>query len=155
MRQRGIRMTLSVLEVFTAVFALLGGIALLTGAFAHSIPQAWLQGTPFQDFTIPGLTLAVVIGGGMLVAAVATVVIRRAWAVLVSLSMGIALIGFEIVEAFTLDAHAIHDPGFGTMLGLQLISGAVGVVISGLAAYVWVLEFRPLHPSIKAGGAVG
>ncbi|GHO82284.1 hypothetical protein [Dictyobacter formicarum] len=80
MKYRGIRITLSVIEVLIGSAAVDGGIALLTDAFHFDrwLPVAWLQGTPFSDYTIPGLFLLLVVGGGMLLAAT-TVFIQREW----------------------------------------------------------------------------
>src|SRR5437588_7473641 len=91
MKHKLVRIALVVLEAFVALSAVAGGIALLTGTFAQGIPVAWLQGTPFSDYTIPGLVLAIVVGGGMGVAAV-TVFTQRGWAVLIWVVGGIVLI---------------------------------------------------------------
>ena len=69
MNHKLVRIALIVVEAFVALGAVAGGIALLTGVFAQGIPVAWLQGTPFSDYTVPGLALAILVGGGMLLAA--------------------------------------------------------------------------------------
>src|SRR5437660_11975090 len=98
MKHKLVRIALVVLEAFVALGAVAGGIALLRGTFAQGIPVAWLQGTPFSDYTIPGLVLAIVVGGGMGVAAI-TVFIHREWAVLISVVAGIFSVGFGVVAA--------------------------------------------------------
>lgn len=50
--------------------ALFGGYGLLSDAEGLGARQSWLQGSPFPDYTIPGLFLLIVIGGGMLLTAV-------------------------------------------------------------------------------------
>ena len=95
MKHKAIRIALVVIEAFIGLGAIGGGIAILTGAFDEWLPVAWLQGTPFSDYTIPGLLLLIVVGGGMLLAAT-TVYIRRKWAVLLSAAMGLVMIGFEV-----------------------------------------------------------
>jgi hypothetical protein len=68
MTHKGIRIALVIIEVFIDLGAIDGSIAILTGAFEQWLPLAWLVGTPFRNYTIPGLILLFVIGGGMLVA---------------------------------------------------------------------------------------
>jgi hypothetical protein len=68
MRHKGRRITLAAVEAFIGLCAVGGGLAILTNAFNFNqwLPLAWLQSTPFSDYTIPGLLLLLVIGGGML-----------------------------------------------------------------------------------------
>lgn len=70
MNHKRIRITLAAIEAFIGLGAVGGGIAILTGAFDQWFPVAWLQGTPFNDYLIPGLVLRIVVGGGMLLAAI-------------------------------------------------------------------------------------
>src|SRR6266699_498580 len=104
MKHKGIRFALVVIEAFIGLGAIGGGIALLIGAFAQWLPVAFLQGTPFSDYTIPGLVLTFVVGGGMLLAA-ATLFLQREWALLLSAAMGLILIGWEIVEVTIIDRY--------------------------------------------------
>jgi len=67
MKHKAMRITIFVLVVFGALTTLAGGIGLLTGAIAA--PLNWLEGSPFVDYTIPGLALAIIVGGSMLFAA--------------------------------------------------------------------------------------
>jgi hypothetical protein len=102
MKHKGIRIALVVSETFIGLSAIYGGVEILTGAFDQYLPAAWLVGTPFSSYTIPGLVLLIVIGGGILLAA-ATVFIQREWAVLVSMLAGLLMAGFEVVEVVSLD----------------------------------------------------
>ncbi|HCJ33420.1 MAG TPA: hypothetical protein DHV65_03855 [Ktedonobacter sp.] len=139
MNHKIVRIALVVIETFVGLGAIAGGIALLTGVFAQGIPVAWLQGTPFSDYTVPGLALAILVGGGMLLAA-ATVFILREWAVLVSAVAGIFMVGFEVVEAANVDSKAGN--GLPLMAGLQVFYFVLGLAIFGLAAYLWMTEYR-------------
>jgi len=139
MKHKLVCIALVVLEAFVALGAVAGGIALLTGTFAQGIPVAWLQGTPFSDYTIPGLVLAIVVGGGMGVAAV-TVFIHREWAVLISVVAGIFMVGFEVVEAASVDSNAGN--GLPLMARLQVFYFVVGLAIFRLATYLWMTEYR-------------
>ena len=57
-----------VLEAVVALSAIGGGIAMLLGA--DKFPVEWLRNTPFNDYTVPALMLAIVVGGSSLIAAV-------------------------------------------------------------------------------------
>jgi hypothetical protein len=64
MKHKVIRIALLVLETFIWTSALAGGIGMVQGvAFGQALPLAWLAGTSFSDFTIPGLVLVMVVGG--------------------------------------------------------------------------------------------
>ena len=66
---RLVRMGLLVLQALIAVTAISGGVALILGslntdlATVLSPPAEYLAGTPFTSYLVPGLILAVVIGG--------------------------------------------------------------------------------------------
>ena len=68
---------LIVVQLFQAVGALAGGAALMASPKGGIIkmPLSYLDGSPFKDFLIPGITLFVVLGVGPLVAA--WVLVRR------------------------------------------------------------------------------
>jgi hypothetical protein len=143
MKHKGIRITLIVIEAFIGLAAIGGGIALLTGAFPPQwLPVAWLAGTPFSDYTIPGLILLIVVGGGMLLAA-ATQFVQREWAVLLSAAMGLIMIGWILVEVAIIDRYeqAIVPP----TVVQQVLFPVLGLVIFVLTAYLWVTEYRRQH----------
>jgi hypothetical protein len=142
-KHKVIRIALLVLETFIWTSALAGGIAILQGAvFGFVLPRAWLAGTPFSDYTIPGLALVIVVGGSALLAA-ATVFIEREWAVLVSVLAGLLMAGFEVVEAVSIDSK--FGDALPTFLGLQLVYFVLGLAIFGLAGFVWMRDYRPQH----------
>ena len=146
MSHKRVRLALVVLELFVALGAVAGGIALLRGTFTRGIPVAWLAGTPFSDYTVPGLVLAVVIGGGMILAA-ATVFIRREWAVLISVLAGMFMSGFEVVEAVSVDSKVAS--GFLLVAGLQICYFLLGLAIFGLATSLWMLEYPHQRASLQ------
>ena len=142
MKHKAIRIALVVIEAIIGLGAIGGGIAILTGVFDQWLPLTWLQGTPFSDYTIPGLILLIVIGGGMLLAA-ATVFIQREWAVLLSALMGLVMIGFEFFEIAIIDRYA--DAIIPSTIVQQALMSGLGLVIFGLASYLWISEYRGQH----------
>ncbi len=142
MKHKVIRIMLAVIEATVGLGAIGGGIAILTGVFDQWLPLAWLQGTPFSDYTIPGLILLIVIGGGMLVAA-ATVFVQHEWAVLLSAAMGLVMIGFEIFEVVIIDRYA--DAIIPSTVAQQALMSGLGLIIFGLASYLWMSEYRQHH----------
>lgn len=68
------RTILLILMAFVAVTAFLGGLALTLGALVPSMatvlspPPDYLVGTPFTSYLLPGLALALVVGGSHAVA---------------------------------------------------------------------------------------
>jgi hypothetical protein len=67
---RPARVVLFVLDAFVALTAIGGGVAIVTGA--DRFPPEWLRGSPFNDYALPGLILAAVVGASAAVAAAAT-----------------------------------------------------------------------------------
>ena len=64
-----LRYSLGGLLAFGALTAFGGGYYGLSGA--PGVPTEWLEGSPFPDYFVPGLFLLVVVGGSLLVAAIA------------------------------------------------------------------------------------
>ena len=64
-----IRYVLGGLLAFGALNAFGGGYYGMAGA--EDVPKEWLEGSPFDDYFIPGLVLFVVVGGSFLAAAIA------------------------------------------------------------------------------------
>jgi len=117
---RAIRVILIVVEILLALNAIGGGIYGLRGA--PEVPRALLQHTPFESYVIPGLFLLIVVGGAMVTAA-ATVLLRPrrgAWA---SLIAGAILILWIIVQVAMI----------GYLSWLQPICLVLGILICVLA----------------------
>jgi hypothetical protein len=80
---------------FNGIGAIGGGIALINGTI--DMPLRLLQGSPFSDYTIPGLILALIVGISSLAAAI--VVWKRAeGAALASIAAGAILLGWIVTE---------------------------------------------------------
>jgi len=91
------RETLIIVLAFNALSAICGGIALMAG-FSRP-PAAWLIHTPFNSYVLPGLLLALIVGGSALMAAAAELA-RKSAAHLLSLSAGIIMCIWIICEMF-------------------------------------------------------
>ena len=95
------RLVLVATELVVGIGALFGGYGLLADAEGLGAKESWLDGSPFADYTIPGLVLLVVIGGGLLTAA-ALAVSGHAAAAGAALVMGVVLLAWGIVETLTI-----------------------------------------------------
>jgi hypothetical protein len=91
---RGVGLLIGLL-LFNGVGAVGGGIALMRGNIG--LPLRLIDGTPFDDYTIPAWILTVVVGGTSLGAA--WLVWRRSqWASVASIVAGGALLGWIVTE---------------------------------------------------------
>ncbi len=134
MKHKRVRIAIGVLAAFIALSAIGGGIAMLIGA--DRFPLEWLRNTPFSDYTIPALVLAIVVGGSSLIAAV-TIFTGRAVGVLASVAAGLIMAVYIVVEVLSLPAPA-RSWVEGVYFGL-------GLLIFGLATYLWMVENRRHH----------
>ena len=92
-------MILIVLTGFLALTAFGGGIGLLANIYAPPVTD--LQGSIFKDFTIPGLSLFVIVGGSALLATI-LLVRKSKFAVLFATVAGIIIMFFEFVEVLVI-----------------------------------------------------
>ena len=132
MKHKIVCIALVALEALVSLSAVVGGVAIVAGAI--QFPLEWLQGTPFSDYTIPGLVLAIVVGGSSLVAA-ATILTGRGVGVLASALAGLIMAGYEVVEVAMID----H------LNWLQVLYFVLGLLIFALAAGLWMAEVRRHH----------
>ena len=101
MAHKGLRIALSISLGFVALTAISGGAALLLGAEAQRFPLDWLHGTPFADYTIPALLLAIAVGGSALLAVIALWV-RPRFGAASGIAAGLFLMGYIAIEALIL-----------------------------------------------------
>lgn len=113
-------------SVFVALTATLGGIALALGV--DKFPAQWLIGTPFRSYVIPGLVLAVIVGGSATVAAV-TMVRRSDKGVSLSITAGTILLGWLLGERLILP-KAAFDPQFWWLEAVYIAAGLLMVLPS-------------------------
>jgi hypothetical protein len=130
-------MVLVATEVFVALTAGGGGIALITGLEGKQFPLALLKYTPFSSYLIPGLILGVTVGGSTAVAAGVLPRNRGAGAV-ASVLAGVILMGWIAGEALML-----RQPSW-----VEAFYFAIGLTVAGLG----VLTRRNLRRAVHKGG---
>jgi len=110
------------LLAFQGLSGVYGGVGLILDPTGVSlqIPQAWLEGTPFADYSIPGWILLVVLG--LLPLFVFYLLLkRRPYCWFATGLVGVALVIWIGVEILMI--------GYQAQPPLQLIYGTVGVVM--------------------------
>jgi hypothetical protein len=124
-----VRVVLIILDAIVAVTAIGGGIALAGGLEGERYPAGWLKGTPFSNYLIPGLILAVVVGGSAAAAATLTFTAPGvgAW---VSVLAGFLLTGQIAGEIRLLRQH---------ITGLEAAYFAAGLAMVALGLTLWAL----------------
>lgn len=117
---------LAALVAFQGLSGTAGGFGLIADPTGRAIglDPAWLDGSPFSDYFVPGVILLVVLGIGPLLAAMG-ILRRLAWAWPASLLVGAALIVWIVVE--------VAIVGYIAQPPLQAIYGAIGAAIVGVA----------------------
>ena len=124
-----LRVVLFIVDLFVALTAIGGGIALLAGLESNErVPTEWLQGTPFRNYVIPGLILTVVVGGSAAIATFATYVSRSAGGA-VSILAGSLLMGFIAVEVAIL-----NQPSRWTGTEMFYFITGLAMILLGLVA---------------------
>jgi len=114
------RRTVVGLHLFNALSAVGGGIALV--ACGLGVPTVLLRNTPFESFVVPGIFLAVVIGGSATMRAAALLAHWR-WAMVTSGAAGAVMVGWILGETLLVE-------GFSWLQGLYLLTGSVVIVAS-------------------------
>ena len=114
---------LVVLEVVIAVNAMYGGIGLIVNGMG--MPADWLDATPFNSWTLPGIFLLAVIALPMFVAVVGELT-RWHSAYAASMIAGLVLVGWIAGQLLVLRRYFFLQP----LLGM---AGALVVVLAWLA----------------------
>jgi hypothetical protein len=143
MKHTGVRLTLVVLEAFVALTSIACGVGLAVGVV--QFPLAWLAGTAFSDYTLPGLAMAIILGGSSLLAAEMVFTGREA-GVVVSAIAGLLLMGCEVAEVVSIDRNLGN--WLPLVVVLQAIYSLLSLTIVGLAVSLWRTEYRRqrFHP---------
>jgi hypothetical protein len=132
MKERSIRTTLVVVDLFAAVSAIVGAVGLIAGFM--DVPLGELRGTPFADFTVPALLLGFVVGGSALAAATIAVFGPRRIEALASAAAGCVMVGWMTVEIAMI----------GLDVWVQAAYLVVGLAMIGLAGLLWWARPRPV-----------
>jgi len=125
------------LHAFLAITALAGGTALLLGF--QTPPLALLDASPFKSYLVPGLALAVVVGGSASVTAV-MLFLRHPRAILPSLATGVAVLVFEAVEIAVIGSPA------GPARAMQILYIVIGIAIGVLSLFLKKWPSDRAHP---------
>ena len=138
---RGISTLLLIVTGFVAVTAFAGGAALMAGALSPDLatvlspPPEYLEGSPFDSYLVPGLVLALVLGGVHLLA-FAGLLRRHRLALFATAAAGYAAVIWIVVQ-MTIIPFSL----------LQAIYVALGLVEIGLV----LLALGLLGPSTRPG----
>jgi hypothetical protein len=111
-----IRYSLGGLLAFGALNAFAGGYYGMSGA--KDVPREWLEGSPFDDYFVPGLGLFLVVGGSLLAAAIAVFAGLRV-ARLAALGAGLVVLAWLAVETLVIGYVSWMQPA--TTIGALLI----------------------------------
>jgi hypothetical protein len=137
---RGLRAIAVAIELAIAAAALPAGAGLVRDGLG--MPTAWIRHSLFPDYALPGLLLIVLIGGGMLAAALATALRAELTAPAALLAGGLQL-AWLLVETCVLGWHGGAQPA---LLAL------VGALALALLASGWHLTTLRRAPSPHAAG---
>jgi hypothetical protein len=111
-----IRYSLGSLLAFGALNAFAGGYYGMSGA--EDVPREWLEGSPFDDYFIPGLVLFLVVGGSLLAAAIA-VLAGLCIARLAAFGAGLVVLAWLAVETLMIGYVSWMQPA--TTIGALVI----------------------------------
>jgi hypothetical protein len=104
------RLALIVIEIIVALNAFGGGFYGMRGA--PNVPRDWLEGSPFDDYFVPGLILFLAVGGSMAAAAVTVTFADREWAVVLSLVAAVILLDWIVVQVALIGYVSVLQPLF-------------------------------------------
>ena len=134
--RRFVHILLIVLAGVLGLSAVPGGITLLLGFYAPPVEQ--LKGSVFADFTIPGLTLLLLVGGSAVLATVLLVRRSRFGALSAALA-GAIVMSFEFVEVL-----AIGSPP-GPARVMQLLYFGVGLSLVAISLVALSIDVQRPH----------
>lgn len=154
MTMQGItRRVLLTVQVFVGITSVFGGAALVLGDVIDlsgtplAIPPDYLEGSPFTSFVVPGLALALVVGGTHLLAFV-MFARRMRWAMLASAVAGFGMLVWVFVQMAFIPFSPLQAVYFG--LGIVELAATL-VLLDILHPWAHASVHRP--PASKADAA--
>jgi hypothetical protein len=141
MRSRRTRFALFVLDLSAAVSTVLGGLTIALGV--DTFPHEWLAGSPFADYVVPGLILALVVGGTAVAATVAIVRSARVGAI-VSAVAGVVLAGWIVGEVLILNQNGAET---SPRSPVEAIFFVLGLAMLALGLVLWRRSRRRARPA--------
>lgn len=133
MQRKLLYLLLITLNIILAFTAIPGGFCLLTGIAAP--PKNELSNTLFSDYTIPGLSLIIIVGGSALFAVI-MLIRKQKYALFYSAMAGVIIMIFEFVEVITIGTPT------GAGLTMQIIYFGIGVILVKWSLYVLYLDIK-------------
>ena len=127
---KSIRILLIALSILLALAAFEGGIQLLVGFYTP--PVEMLNGI-FKDYTIPGLSLGIIVGGSALCAAILSIR-KNKFALLATIASGLIVMFFEFVEMLVIGSPA------GPARFMQIFFVMMGTVMIAVSLGQWFLD---------------
>lgn len=144
MKYTVVRISIGIITGFITLTAIGGGIALLSGAEGERFPLEWLRGTPFKDYTIPALLLAVAVGGSSLAACIA-IFKNLETGILFSLAAGVIMVGFIAGEVLIL--KQVPPPPTLT----EMVYFGLGLAAFLLTGFLWLKERKASSKNNSTG----
>jgi hypothetical protein len=120
-----------ILTLLLAVTAIPGGVVLMANIYAPPVEQ--LQGSLFQSFTIPGLALALIVGGSAVVSAVLLIKKSR-FGAMSAATAGVIIMFFEFVEVMIIGSPT------GPARVMQIVYFGLGTLLMVASIGSWFLN---------------
>lgn len=123
-------------KIVAIVLLFIGLISVISGIYmiptnGMGMPLSWLEGTVFDSYLIPGLILAIVIGGISFSAGI-LLLLKKIGAIELTISSGFALLIWIFTELYLLkNSHWLHTAMF-----------VIGIVI--LVASMFLIKFSKI-----------
>ena len=119
------------LKVFACLLLFLGLISVVSGIYmiptnGMGMPLSWLENTIFGSYLVPGLILAIIIGGFSLAAGI-LLLLRKKYAVEMAASTGFALLIWIFTEIYLIrESHWLQTVFF--IVGLAILIASMFII---------------------------
>lgn len=131
---------LIVLAGFLALTTFAGGIGLAAGI--NTPPVSFLNGSIFQNYTVPGLCLFV-LGSGSAIVATVLLTRKSQYALLSAMAAAIIIMFFEFVEVLVIGSPE------GVAQALQIFYFGLGTLISVLVTGIWFIDLWLVEHTVE------